>query len=52
MGGVKASSCIDRATPLVKGISMQPFVALDFETANGKRASASSVGLAKFDDNG
>lgn len=31
---------------------MQPFVALDFETANGKRASACSVGLAKFDDNG
>lgn len=31
---------------------MQPFVALDFETANGKRASACSVGLAKFDDKG
>lgn len=31
---------------------MQPFVAIDFETANGKRASACSVGLAKFDVDG
>lgn len=31
---------------------MQPFVAIDFETANGKRASACSIGLARFDENG
>ncbi|RNE48046.1 exonuclease domain-containing protein, partial [Corynebacterium alimapuense] len=31
---------------------MQPFVALDFETANGKRASACSIGLAKFNSEG
>lgn len=31
---------------------MQPFVAIDFETANGKRASACSVGVAKFDADG
>ncbi len=31
---------------------MQPFVAIDFETANGKRASACSVGLAKFNAEG
>lgn len=31
---------------------MQSFVAIDFETANGKRASACSVGLAKFDGDG
>lgn len=31
---------------------MEPFVAIDFETANGKRASACSVGLAKFDTQG
>ena len=28
---------------------MHPFVAIDFETANEKRGSACSVGLAKFD---
>lgn len=31
---------------------MQPFVTIDFETANGKRASACSVGLAIFDADG
>lgn len=31
---------------------MQPFVAIDFETANGKRASACSVGLARFGADG
>lgn len=31
---------------------MQPFVAIDFETANGKRASACSIGLARFDADG
>ncbi|MFC5369611.1 exonuclease domain-containing protein [Arcanobacterium bovis] len=31
---------------------MQPFVALDFETANSNRASACSVGLVRFDDAG
>lgn len=31
---------------------MQSFVAIDFETANGKRASACSIGLAKFDGDG
>lgn len=31
---------------------MEPFVAIDFETANGKRASACSIGLAKFDSQG
>lgn len=31
---------------------MPPFVALDFETANGKRASACSIGLARFGDDG
>ncbi|GAB3595178.1 DNA polymerase III PolC-type [Corynebacterium faecale] len=31
---------------------MQPFVALDFETANGKRASACSIGMARFGEDG
>lgn len=31
---------------------MQSFVALDFETANGKRASACWIRLAKFDAEG
>ncbi|WP_124055393.1 exonuclease domain-containing protein [Arcanobacterium ihumii] len=31
---------------------MQPFVAIDFETANSNRASACSVGLVRFDDDG
>ncbi|KAA8726930.1 exonuclease domain-containing protein [Corynebacterium phocae] len=31
---------------------MKEFVAIDFETANGKRASACSVGMAAFDANG
>lgn len=31
---------------------MEPCVAIDFETANEKRASACSVGLVAFDENG
>lgn len=31
---------------------MQSFVAIDFETANGKRASACAVGLVSFNDQG
>ena len=35
-----------------KDLKMQSFVAIDFETANGKRASACSIGLARFDEEG
>ena len=31
---------------------MEPFVALDFETANRNRASACAVGLVRFDETG
>ncbi|MGO1402282.1 MAG: hypothetical protein ACTHUY_07875 [Flaviflexus sp.] len=31
---------------------MKPFVAIDFETANEKRASACAVGLVRYDEGG
>ena len=33
-------------------MSVEPFVALDFETANRNRASACAVGLVRFDETG